>query len=508
MDLFADDVRILSQGGQPVLWHDLTGRHLSLSSEALEDLRHWTPQLAPPHALRGLVNRLRELHLLREQRALDLSEMIPIHSRLPLLLPTIPALWLPDPSVPRQGGYRYVERRLSSQHLWIWRAINGARTVHQVAERAGATLEETLAFLASLTASAVQALQLRDRPASLRDPSLKHLLCPHGRGLRPGHVWGEWGETTLGRWHGEEITDGAHHFDDRETTVAHAFGLAHPGLGGQRYGARLRGVLEERGFPVRGEVLEIGPGDGELAEAWMEAGGEAARYTRLDASPEFLRVQRARVPATRELLGSATALPFADRSVDLVICNEVIADLAAVPWAPDAPAAARNTPVAELEERIRRYRIDPLPGRSFYNLGAWRLIEELARVLAPGGGAFLSEFGTVDEAPEETVHLDHPEVSIHFGHLAAVARAHGLMVQLEPLADLLGFDLRARQLARHSYEALRARFRAEGRALPARAWSPDNLSLPWPVEGLFWNTLDDFGPGPVLTRFYALTLRR
>ena len=61
--------------------------------------------------------------------------------------------------------------------------------------------------------------------------------------------------------------------------------------------------------------------------------------------------------------------------------------------------------------------------------------------------------------------------------------------------------------ARHSYEALRARMRAEGRTLQARAWSPETLPLPWPVEGLHWVPLTDPGPGPLPTRFQALLLR-
>ncbi|MFN7146262.1 MAG: hypothetical protein ACK4YP_20990, partial [Myxococcota bacterium] len=148
------------------------------------------------------------------------------------------------------------------------------------------------------------------------------------------------------------------------------------------------------------------------------------------------------------------------------------------------------------------------PGRALYNLGAWLFLEEIARVLAPGGVAWLSEFGGVDELPLETTQLDHPEVSIHFGHLVAVARGLGLGTRLEPLGECLRFEMGAEQLARHSYEGLRARMRSEGRHLAARAYTPDTLRLPWAVEGLQWVPLSDTGPGPLVTRFMALTVER
>ena len=46
-----------------------------------------------------------------------------------------------------------------------------------------------------------------------------------------------------------------------------------------------------------------------------------------------------------------------------------------------------------------------------------------------------------DELPTETTHLDHPEVSIHFGHLRAVAQGLGLQAELLPLHSLLDIDL-------------------------------------------------------------------
>jgi SAM-dependent methyltransferase len=503
---FAPDVRVLLGLPQPMFWHTRTGRHLAVAADTLAELQDWTPGLLPPPHLGALARRLDELYMLRESTPADLPRLIPCRSRLVLAFPDIPALWMPDPEVRTPGGHAFRELVLTTPQLAFWRACNGSRTVESAANTAGISLEAALTFLGELTGPRTQAVQLRERALTRRDPSLERLVTPpRGNAERPNDQYGGVGETTLGAYHAA-ITDGARHFDDHETTIAHTFGVPHPGLGGQRYGERLFDVLDSRGqVPRDARIVEVGPGDGELAEAFLARANGPLDYLRIDASPELLRTQRVRVPTTREILGTATSLPLPDKSVDLLINNEVIADLSAVPYDPERPA---HGAAAEVEARLRRYRITPHPGSALYNLGAWLFLEEIARVLAPGGVAWLSEFGTVDEPPEETTQLDHPEVSIHFGHLVVIARALGLRTRLEPLGEVMRFELGAEQLARHSYEALRARARAQGHHLAARAHTPDTLKLPWTVEGLQWVPLSDTGAGPLITRFLALTVER
>jgi ubiquinone/menaquinone biosynthesis C-methylase UbiE len=479
---FADAVVVLDGH---VLWHARTGRHLALAPETLAEIERWTPGLAPPPDLQAVARRLDELHMLRESAPVEVASRVPCRSRLVLTFPGDPSLWMPVPQVHPAGGHPWRALPLTAGELAFWRACNGSRTVAQAAEAAG--IDVPVEFLAALTSPQAQALQLRDAPVTRRDPSLERLVTPER--MPNVRTPGAYTAAGLAEYHAA-IDDGPTHFDDRETTVAHAFGVPHAALGGQRYGERLHDVLAP--LPD-GLVVEIGPGDGELGAALLARAGRPLDYLRVDASPELLRTQRARMPGTREVLGSATALPLPDRAASLVICNEVIADLAAVPH-------------EEAADRIRRYRLPTHDG--LYNVGAWTCLEEIARVLAPGGRAVITEFGGVDEIPTETAQLDHPEVSIHFGHLHAIARALGLAAKLEPLADFMSMDLRAQQLARHSYEGLRARMRAEGRHLAARAWDPDTLALPWPVEGLQWVPLSDEGAGPLVTRFMALSVRR
>ena len=291
----------------------------------------------------------------------------------------------------------------------------------------------------------------------------------------------------------QTILTGENHFDDVETSLAHCFAVAHPALSGEAYGARLYRALQPE-LPAVGLLVEVGAGTGEMALAWRSQ-NQRHRYVRVDVSPELLALQNQRLPNTEGKLGSATALPFGEATVDILLCNEVIADLAAVVQ-------------SEAQDKIERYKISPLPQGALYNLGAWKLLEEVERVLAPNGVAYVSEFGDIDEIPIETEQLNHPEVSIHFGHLYQIATTLGLQVRLLPIPKLLRFNMQTLWLSRHSYDALRARMRSEGRHLQARAWTEETLALPWMVEGLDWVEISERGPGPLPQRFWAIVVKK
>ncbi|MBT3223864.1 MAG: methyltransferase domain-containing protein, partial [Proteobacteria bacterium] len=428
---------------------------------------------------------------------LDLSAMVAIRSQLLLWLEEERLLWLPLPHIRTAGGYGYASRQLTHCEWRVFEQINDRRSVSAIARRSGLPEAEVIDFLTTMTSIDVQAVQLRATAPARWDPSLRRLVSlPRPGGERPSNQYGADGETALTEYHLHDIVDGSRHFDDRETTVAHVLALPHQALAGQVFGQRLCSRLA----PGEGSaVLEIGGGDGELAEAWNRSW--QGRYFRVDLSPELLKTQGERVPGSMGVLADCTALPFGNDSFDLVVCNEVIADLAAVPLGGAGPT------VTLARERVARY---GLPVSPVYNLGAILLLEELARVLKPGGRAWVSEFGDLDQDPQEAEFLDHPEVSIHFGHLAHVARQLGFEVQCLPMAEFLDVDLHAVQLARHSYEALRALSRSRSHHLPARAYAPDSLQaqLPFRVGGLCWVPLSDKGPGPLITRFWALVLHR
>ena len=471
------DTVVETDGEEVLLYGPHVGRHVRLHRDTLARLASLPP----------VATRLERLGLLADSR---LDGRIVCRHHATLLLPDLPALWAPQPEAHGAGGHAYRTVPLSAEGLSLWRAINGRRSVAQLAELLGWAPSDVLRNLRPWTDRSVQAVQLRDVPPHPRDPGLERLLGPsRAHNLRPADQHGPQGQTTLAAYHLDGITDGATHFDDRETTVAHALAVPHPGLGHRPYGQALREALGEDG-----PVVEVGCGTGELAAAWLAAG--EVPYVRIDLSRELLRTQAEAAPRSAGVLADATRLPLRDGSVPFLLSNEVLADLQAV------PAGVEH---AEVAARCARYGLRPT---GWANLGSWQFVEEVARVLAVGGRAVLTEFGVVEGATEEATQLDHPEVSIQFADLAKVARALGLQAEITRLDDLLGLDLGAPQLSRTSWMALRARARATGHHLQARAWSPDSLPLPFAVEGLLYATLADEGPGPLVTRFYALVLRR
>lgn len=457
------DVEVLPHGDGVLLWHTVTGRHVVLAADAPSRLD------GPDGA--GLRTRLARLGMLAP---IDAAALIPCRHRAALLLPDERVLWRPVPDVHTAGGHAWTAERLDDAELALWRAIDDRHSVAAVAARAGVSLRDALGFFRRLTDRAVQALQLRDTPPAPHDPALERLVGPE----RPDN---ERPAASLRAYH-LAITDGDRHFDDHETTIAHAFGVPHPALRGRTWGEALYDALaERRAVPQRGVVVEVGAGDGEMAAAFSAKLAPGVRYLRVDLAPELLRAQARRAPRTAGVHADAFTLPLRDGSVDLLLCNEMIADLPC--------------------ERQR--------GR-LVNTGAHAFVRRVARVLRPGGRAYVSEFGDVDAPPVEAVQLDHPEVSIDFGRLAAVARDAGLRAEVVEVAPFVGVDLGARQLARVHYQGLRALCRSRGHHLAARAYTPEALAaaLPVRVEGVRWVSIREAGPGPSITRFRALWVRR
>lgn len=460
-----------------VLWHQRTGRHVRLSADSLAD------------ALAGrapaVLERLRAEGMLGP---IPLDDRVIVRSRRPLLRPDTSSLWFPLPLHPTTGGHAWAEMPLDPVGLALWRAIDDRRRPRDL----DLPRDAVLSWLARWTAMDAQIVQLRASPPGPREVVDRLVGPSRPDQVRTSAEIGPAGQTTLLGYH-LAIEDGPTHFDDVETTVAHAHGVPHPGLRGRTYGQALAGVLG----PVSGTVAEVGCGDGELARDLAPALN--ARYLRVDLSPNLLATQDRAAPSTSGVLGDATRLPLRDASVDLLVSNEVIADLEAIPWDGAAPS-----PLPAFAP------VRPHQGRAWYNVGAWRFVAEIARVLRPGGRAWLSEFGDPDAAPEEAVQLDHPEVGIHFGQLAAVATAVGLRARLRRLDEDLAFDLHARQLARYHQEGLRAMCRRAGVHWPARAWTPESLAaaLPFPVDDLRWVPLSEPGAGPLVTRFWALHLEK
>lgn len=467
-------IRLLPFGSTLTVFDDRTGRDFVVSAEAGD------VESSPRLLKSGFLD------------PLDPATVVPHRKLHPLFLPSERALLCPDPASHPPGGWSWRTIKLEPRSLALWAAVDGRATVPRIAERTGIAVEEALVRLGELAAWPVHAVLLRaervrpDHPSLCRvigpprEPNRREATMYAGESAEPPGPFGLAGSssTALGGFH-DAIDDAETRFDLAETTLAHALALPHPALGGQRYGERLC----DRVLAGDARCVEIGGGTGELGAAFLDRArvrGLRVDYLRVDRSPALLALQAGKMPGTNGIVGDALAMPLPDGSVDLLIANEIIADL---------PSS--------------------LTAEGWSNDGALLFVEEVARVLAPGGTAFLSEFGSEADEPEETEQLDHPEVSIRFDRLVVQAGRLGLQARLVPIADLLGLDLGARWLWRPHLGALRHLDHRGGRPpTAARAWTPETLRLGEPVEGLRWVTLQEEGPGPLPARMWALVVNR
>lgn len=356
-------------------------------------------------------------------------------------------------------------------------AEEGARPLADLWPRA------RFADVARLCAADVAALKLlppgeglpRWSSSTMPWPAVDEAALPGGKEARaPAAVIAP---AELARYH-DAIDDPERQFDEIETTLSHLFREPHRALGGQRFGDRLAAFLVEQGVPERSaRVVEVGGGLGFLGAALRERLSPAS-YLVVDRSPALAAAQRRR--GLLSVVGDARALPVADGGCDLVVSNEMAGDL------PEG--------------------------------GALPLVDECARVLAPGGVAWVSEFGHPTLPPVISDHLDHDERSIRFQDLRRRAAARGLDARLVPVPSAVRLDPEPLALVttRASFAALRRILHERGVAFAKRAWLADELEGllgsagfdPAALSGLPVGPIGDRTMGLVPREFWALLAKR
>ncbi len=428
----------------------------------------------------------------------------------------------------------------------IWDDIDGERRVNELADRHDRAT--VLALVERLTHSDVQALKLCIFPMStfakrpqMAPPYLGSTM-PYPR-WAPGN--GSPGTATPAEvsptdYYRHDVADADAQFDHEETTLSHLFRVPHPALQGRTYGQALVDALAAQDAlmtPAAGarlRVLEIGAGLGFVAAAVLDAlaaRGLAVDYTIVEVAPALAAAQRARLDGrgVRWIEGDVLTVELPVGEWDLIISNEMAGDLPAqrlsradVGLEPEGGGEVDPAKVAALGrsgELVRELelRLEDAPEPFYLMTGAFELVARIARWLAPGAAAVITEFGEYGIWPKLSTHLDHPELSIHFGQLHQAAKAAGLEANLSFVIDLLDVDRTLQGLAttRSHFRALRAMLADAGVAIEKIGYTPEmfDAALAGKVARadlgeLRWDKLEDRLMGLVPHEFKALIVKR
>jgi SAM-dependent methyltransferase len=263
-----------------------------------------------------------------------------------------------------------------------------------------------------------------------------------------------------------KVQDPLRQFDEIETTVSHLYRESHPALQGKSYGARFAELLFQEGRLTEAtSLLEVGCGTGLFGKDFLSEVKRVApdlyetlHYTYLELSPVLKDCQKLNNREHRKIVsfaeGNALADPIDEKAYDIVISNEVIADLAVIKLSRER--RRRKGPEGEAWDLVKKIglNLSDAPPQFILNIGALKFLSNLSRALKLGGKAYVVEYGSPLSYPVSQFITDHTEYSIHFGHLLRGASAFGLEGTLQPLTEFLRFDADLEVLDNLSHEAL------------------------------------------------------
>jgi SAM-dependent methyltransferase len=439
-------------------------------------------------------------------------------------------------------GDRPVQRlELDADETKMWDAFDGEKRLNEL--RAQFDRAKLEALIVRLAHSDVQALKLCAFPLSMfaKRPQMapKYLAStmPYRRWRAGEPIEAPVTNVMTDDYYKDDVKDAAEQFDHRETTLSHLFREPHPALGGRTYGAALVDALAKEGrLPAtKIRVLEIGAGLGYVARAVCEAlqaRGLEVEYTIQEIAPALAAAQQARcagLPVTvRE--GDVLLADLPADGYDLIISNEMVGDLPAMQYSRavvglETDGSGGEVDPAKLEALGRPgqlvkdlgIHLDDAPEPFYLLTGALELMIEIARWLAPDGTAIVTEFGDRLMWPKLSSHLDHPELSTHFGHLLQAATARGLQGRIDFVMDLIDMarDTEGLATTRSHFRALRALAADAGVDLPKLGYTRDLLAARCAgkldladVGELRWDKIEDRLMGLVPHEFKALVVKK
>lgn len=294
-------------------------------------------------------------------------------------------------------------------------------------------------------------------------------------------------------FHERELDDAQKQFDDVETTISHAFREPHPALSARSYGeAFCDWLIATNKLHINCRVLEVGCGLGLFARAILDRVKDrhpdiyrSLNYTLFDLSPELQSFQMLNCAphsnVAKFISGNIETYDFSKDTYDLVISNEVIADLdiAVVNLNKGRP----NQFETEADQLVQEYRLDCVPIQlgenqvAIINFGAIKMIEKISRCLERSAHIVITEYRSDALSPKIVKFENHHEFTIHFGHLMQVAKRLGLGTQRYSMGEIFKFDPECETITMESLRTLREKL-VPGcglQTLPMLAYTSENL---------------------------------
>lgn len=251
----------------------------------------------------------------------------------------------------------------------------------------------------------------------------------------------------LKQYHQLKIRNPLTQFEEVETTVSHYFREPHPILGGKSYGAAfVDAIIQEGALKKPMHILEIGGGTGIFGKCILDAIKKQmpetyreVSYHFLELSPTLLKSQKEATQGhrarTQFIQGDIERHDFNNEKLDLILCNEMMADLTTVKLNKKDPTHPAFSLIQELQIDVR-----DAQNTFLFNLGAANLLKTIKQILKKEGHAYLVEYGSPHTYPIAAYLKGHTEYSIHFGLLERAARNLSLHPTLTNLSAFLPFD--------------------------------------------------------------------